>query len=132
MFALIFSMIFACVRNVQPGADGVHRVVLFTDDRENGTVASLRQAKRYCKKDKKDFAVDHKKIEYICEMDEADYIRAKNLAQAAQIAGNMTSMSSDEDSNQETIGDVLAAGGAVADASLGECYKVKLVFQCVD
>jgi acyl-CoA hydrolase len=132
MLLFVFSMMFACVKNVQPGADGVHRVVLFTDDKEAGTVAALRQAKRYCKKDKQEFAVDRKKIDYICEMDEADYIRAKNLAQAAQVAGNMTSMAAEEDSTQESIGDVLATGGVAAEASLGECYKVKLVFQCID
>ena len=45
-------------------------------------------------------------------------------------AGSVTSGTSDEDSNAETIGDILQAGNA-AEAALGECYEVELIFECV-
>ena len=64
-------------------------------------------------------------------MDEADYIRARQLAAAAQAAGSVTSSTSDEDSNAETVGDILQAGG-IAEAALGECYEVEMIFECVD
>ena len=78
-----------------------------------------------------DFVVHDEMISFICDMDEADYIRARQLAAAAQAAGSVTSGTSDEDSNAETIGDILQAGGAAAEAALGECYEVELIFECV-
>ena len=121
-----------CVGDVRPGADGIHSVMLLTDDRDDGARMALRQAKRWCKKEKQDFVVHEEMITFICDMDEADYIRAKQLAAAAQAAGAVTSGSSEEDSNAETVGDILQAGGAAAQAALGECYEVELLFECVD
>ena len=121
-----------CVGDVRPGPDGIHSVMLLTDDRDNGARTALRQAKRWCKKDKKDFVVHEEMISFICDMDEADYIRAKQLAAAAQAAGAVTSGTSEEDSNAETVGDILQAGGAASEAALGECYEVEMLFECVD
>ena len=121
-----------CVGDVRPGPDGVHSVLLLSDDRDDGARAALRQAKRWCKQDKQDFVVHEERISFICDMDEADYIRARQLAAAAQAAGSVTSSTSDEDSNAETVGDILQAGGAAAEAALGECYEVEMIFECVD
>ena len=120
-----------CVGDVRPGPDGIHSVMLLTDDRDDGARVALRQAKRWCKKKKQDFVVHEEMISFICDMDEADYIRARQLAAAAQAAGSVTSSTSDEDSNAETVGDILQAGGAAAEAALGECYEVELLFECV-
>ena len=120
-----------CVGDVRPGPDGIHSVMLLTDDRDDGARVALRQAKRWCKKEKQDFVVHEEMISFICDMDEADYIRARQLAAAAQAAGSVTSSTSDEDSNAETVGDILQAGGAAAEAALGECYEVELLFECV-
>ena len=127
--AMLFST--ACVGDVRPGPDGIHSVMLLTDDRDDGARKALRQAKRWCKKEQQDFIVHEEMITFICEMDEADYIRARQLAAAAQAAGSVTSSTSDEDSNAETVGDILQAGGAAAEAALGECYEVDLTFECV-
>lgn len=121
-----------CVGDVRPGPDGIHSVMLLTDDRDNGARATLRQAKRWCKKDKQDFVVHEEMISFICDMDEADYIRARQLAAAAQAAGAVTSSTSDDNSNAETVGDILQAGGAAAEVALGECYEVELIFECVN
>ena len=121
-----------CVGDVRPGPDGIHSVILLTDDRDDGARAALRQAKRWCKQDKQDFVVHEEWISFICDMDEADYIRARQLAAAAQAAGSVTSGTSDDDSNAETVGDILQAGGAAAEAALGECYEVEMIFECVD
>lgn len=121
-----------CVGDVRPGPDGIHSVLLLTDDRDDGARAALRQAKRWCKQDKQDFVVHEEMISFVCDMDEADYIRARQLAAAAQAAGSVTSSTSDEDSNAETVGDILQAGGAAAQAALGECYEVEILFECVE
>ena len=121
-----------CVGDVRPGPDGIHSVMLLTDDRDDGARMALRQAKRWCKRDKQDSVVHEEGIFFICDMDEADYIRAKQLAAAAQAAGTVTSSTSEEDSNAETVGDILQAGGAAAAAALGECYEVEILFECID
>ena len=41
-----------CVGDVRPGPDGIHSVMLLTDDRDDGARMALRQAKRWCKKEK--------------------------------------------------------------------------------
>ena len=127
--ALLFTT--ACVGDVRPGPDGIHSVIMLTDDRDDGARAALRQAKRWCKKDKQDFAIHDEMITFICDMDEADYLRAKQLAAAAQAAGAVTSGTSEEESNAETVGDILQAGGAAAEAALGDCYEVELIFECI-
>ena len=121
-----------CVGDVRPGPDGIHSVLLLTDVQDDGSRMALRQAKRWCKKEQQDFVVHEEMISFICDMDEADYIRARQLAAAAQAAGSVTSSTSDENSNAETVGDILQAGGAAAEAALGECYEVEILFECVD
>ena len=121
-----------CVGDVRPGPDGIHSVMLLADDRGDGARMALRQAKRWCKMDKQDFVVHEEMVTFICDMDEADYIRARQLAAAARAAGAVTSNTSNEESNADTIGDILQAGGIAAEAALGECYEVEVLFECVD
>ena len=120
-----------CMPNVLPSADGTHSVVLMTDNKPEGAAYAKRQAKRYCKrKEKKQYYVENQSISYVCEMDERKYIRAKKAAAAAEMAGIATSTASNEDSNGDLIGDVLATAGAITDATLGDCYEVKFHFVC--
>ena len=128
---LLFSLV-GCMPNVLPSADGVHSVVLMTDNKQEGTFYAKNQAKRYCKRkqNKKNYFVEDQTVSYVCEMDEAKYIRAKKAAAAAEMAGVATSTASDEDSNGELVGDILASAGAITDATLGDCYEVKMHFVC--
>ena len=129
LFAL--TLLTGCTADVYPGPDGINTVWLFSDDRQDGMQSALRQAKRYCKQQDQRFAVLDEKVDFICEMDESDYIRARQLAEAAQAAGAVTSAVSEEDSNAELIGDILQAGGVAAEASLPSCYEVELTFECM-
>ena len=127
---LLLSLI-GCMPNVLPSADGVHSVVLLTDDKQEGTYYAMRQGKRYCKRaEKKTFYVEDQTVSYVCEMDEQKYIRAKKAAEAAELAGLATSTASDEDSSGQIVGDILITAGAVTDATLGDCYEVKIHFVC--
>ena len=129
MFLLLTLV--GCMPNVLPSADGVHSVVLMTDNKQEGTYYAKNQAKRYCKrKEKKNYYVENQVISYVCEMDEAKYIRAKKAAAAAEMAGLATSTASEEDSNGDLVGDILTSAGAITDAALGDCYEVKLHFVC--
>lgn len=122
----------ACVGDVRPGPDGIHSVLLLTNDKVEGSRSALRQAKRWCKRDDQQFVIHEEITEFVCDMDEADYLRAQQLAAAAQAAGSVTSNAAEEDSRTETIGDILQAGGIAAEEALGDCYEIELLFECVD
>ena len=131
MFFLFTSLLIGCMPNVVPSSDGVHAVVLMTDNKQEGALFAKNQAKRYCKrKEKKQYYVEDQAISYVCEIDEVKYIRAKKAAAAAEMAGIATSTASNQDSNGELVGDVLASAGMIANATLGDCYEVKMHFVC--
>lgn len=44
-------------RDVRPGVNGVHRVVVSTDDKVKGSQEALRQARHYCKETDRDAAI---------------------------------------------------------------------------
>ena len=129
MLSILFS---GCtVRDVRPGADGVHMVTFLTDEKQESTRFALRQAKRYCKKEKKGFAIMNENFKYICDMPEEEYIRKKKIAEAAQMAGAATDITAEDNSNADILGSAVAAGGAIADHALGDCYELKMTFQCL-
>ena len=128
---ILTSTVLGCVSDVRPGADGINSVLLITDDKTTGQRSALRQAKRWCKKEDLSFVIHEEIVSFVCDMDEADYVRAKQLAAAAQAAGSVTSANAEEESNAETVGDILQASGAAAAAALGECYEIELLFECV-
>lgn len=121
-----------CVGDVRPGPDGIHSVLLLTDDKAEGSRGALRQAKRWCKRDDQQFVIHEEITAFVCDMDEADYLRAQQLAAAAQAAGSVTSSSAEEDSRTETIGDILQTAGIAAEEALGDCYEIELLFECLD
>jgi hypothetical protein len=129
MTMLVLSILAGCsVRDVRPGANGVHTVSFLIDNKQEAARLGLRQAKRYCKKEKKGFAVLSEKTTYICEMNEEEYIQKKELAEAAQIVG--TAGSSSESPLASAIGSMVATGGAIAASTLGDCYEFLLTFEC--
>ena len=129
---LMLSFLFAgcTIRDVRPGVDGVHMVTFLTDEKQDSTRFALRQAKRYCKKEKKGYAILSESFKYICDMPEEEYIRKKKIAEAAQMAGVATDISAEENSNADIIGSAVAAGGAIADHALGDCYELRMTFKC--
>ena len=117
MFFLLVSLV-GCMPNVLPSSDGIHSVVLFTDNKQDGTFEAKKQAKRYCKrKEKKQYYVEDQTISYVCAVDEVKYIRAKKAAAAVGMTGIATSTG-------------LASAGLIADAAIGDCYEVKMHFVC--
>lgn len=131
IMGILTSTFMGCVGDVRPGADGINSVLIITDDKATGQRSALRQAKRWCKKVDQTFVVHEEIVSFVCDMDEADYVRAKQLAAAAQAAGSVTSANAEEESNAETVGDILQASGAAAEAALGECYEIELLFECI-
>ena len=130
MFMIVLSMLSACMKNVYPSADGKHSVVLLTDNKREGSSEALQQAKRYCKKQKKQHMIDQELISYVCQIKEEDYIRAKKIADVAQMAGGAINVRTVDGSDVANTGGILGTAGSIADSALGDCYEVKLFFQC--
>ena len=129
MMILILSMLVGCsVRDVRPGQNGVHTVQLLGDEKQTMSRSGLAQAKRYCKKKKKEHIVLSEEITFVCEMSEEEYLEQKKVAEAAKIAGSVASTS--DNAVVSGLGSAAAVGGMVADEALGDCYKLMLSFEC--
>ena len=116
------------VRDVRPGKSGVHSVQILGDEKQTISRSGLAQAKRYCKKKKKEHVVLSEEMTFVCEMSEEEYIEQKKIAEAAKIAGSVASTS--DNAIVSGLGSAAAVGGMVADEALGDCYKVMLSFEC--
>ena len=105
---LLLSLVGCMPGNVLPAADGVHSVVLLTDNKPEGAQYAKNQAKRYCKrKEKKNYFVENQTISYVCEMDEKKYIRAKRLQRLQKWLVWQRQQLPTKTSNGELVGDIL-------------------------
>ena len=136
---MLFTLLslFACVGDVRPGPNGINSIILITDDKEVASRQMLRQAKRYCKREDQRLVIHEETTLFVCDMDEDDYIRQKNIATAAQVVGNTDiDISFEEDENEstpeDTFLDVIGAAGTAMDIALGDCYELEMIFECVD
>lgn len=115
-------------RDVRPGADGVHRVSLQTDNKEEGSREAISQANHYCKQQQKHAAFMEESQKYTGDMDEKDYKKAKTAAKVAKGVGSAAWVFGGK--NESNLGGIVGLGGAVADGAIGEGYTVEMKFKC--
>lgn len=126
----LILLISACAhhRDVRPGADGVHRVVIATDDQEAGARDAISQANHYCKESNRSAAFVSEDKKYVGTMDEGNYKAAKAISKAATAAGGTVyAMGAKKESN---IGGIVGLGGGIANDALGKGYNVEMKFKC--
>lgn len=115
-------------RDVRAGADGVHRVVVKTEDKDEGAREAIAQANHFCEKRNMAAAFIDERQEYTGDMDEKNYQTGKKVSKVAKVVGGTTwAMGGTRESN---LGGVVGLGGAAADAALGEGYSVTMKFKC--
>lgn len=115
-------------RDVRPGADGVHRVVIQTDDQDEGTRGAISQANHYCKQSKREAAFVTEEKKYTGDMDEKTYKNAKRASTVAKtVGGAVWGLGGRRESG---IGGVVGLGGVAADQALGKAYTVEMKFKC--
>ena len=133
MLFTLFTFLIGCVgQDVRPGSDGIHTVAFLAEDKQLASRRAIRQAKRYCKKkEDKNYAIQSEQFDFICDMDEKAYVRAKKAAAAAAMVGSATQVSAGENTQQQNIGTIISTSGAIADETLGDCYEMEMVFQCI-
>lgn len=116
-------------RDVRPGVDGIHRVVVRTDDKEEGSRSAISQANAFCDKNKKSAAFIEENQQYTGDMDEKDYQAGKKMSKVAKVIGGTTWALGGK--KESSAGGIVGLGGAAADAALGEGYTVTMSFKCI-
>ncbi len=116
-------------RDVRPGADGIHRVLIQTDDVDGATRKCIKEANHYCKTKNLEAAfVGTEDKKYTGDMDERDYKQAKRITDVAKTVGGAIWVFGGR--RESTLGGLAGIGAMGADAYLGEPYTVEMRFKC--
>lgn len=115
-------------KDVRPGADGIHRVVIVTDDTEGGARKCIKEANHFCKEQNKYAAFVSEDKKYTNSMDEDDYHAAKVASRAAQAVGGAVWVFGGRAA--KPLGGILGIGGTVANEAIGKGYTVEMRFRC--
>ena len=131
-FVLIigFALMSACAhhRDVRPGSDGIHRVVVMTDDKEEGAQGAIRQANHFCEERKQSAAFLNEEQKYTGDIDEKDYQTGKKISTVAKTVGGAVWAFGGK--NESAAGGLVGLGGVAADKALGKGYTVEMRFKC--
>ncbi len=116
-------------RDVRPGADGIHRVVVKAEDTEEGAQDAIKQANHFCEERGSHAAFINEDQKYTGDMDEKSYKNAKRVTKVAKsVGGAVWVFGGRKESN---LGGLVGLGGAAGDAALGDGYTVEMRFKCM-
>lgn len=129
--SLFTIFISACAhhRDVRPGADGIHTVVIATEDKEAGSREAIEQANHFCEQRKRSAAFINEDQKYTGDMDEKDYKTGKKISKVAKVVGGTVWALGGK--NESNAGGIIGLGGAAADAAYGKGYTVTMKFKCI-
>lgn len=131
VLALSFFMI-SCAhhRDVRSGgSSGVHKVVLPTDNKDQGYREAISQAEDFCEKRfAKHPVVVTEGTQYTGNMKEEDYNKAKTAAKIATGVGSAGYIFGGK--SESTIGGIVGLGGGIADGAIGQGYAYQMTFKC--
>jgi hypothetical protein len=124
-------LVTACAhhRDVRPGADGVHRVVVAAEDNEQGARDAIDQANHFCKQSEKYAAFVNEEQKYSGDMNEQSYKNAKRASKVAKGVGSAAYIFGGR--NERALGGIVGIGGSVADGALGKGYTTQMKFRCI-
>lgn len=131
VFLFVTLLITACAhhRDVRPGAEGVHRVVVPAEDEHSGSQNAISQANHFCKEQNKMAVFIDENQKYTGSMDESTYKTAKTVSKVAEAAGGATWVFG-RGRGTKDAGAVVGMGGGIADSALGNGYTVEMKFKC--
>ena len=131
LFVILTSAILvSCAhhKDVRPGADGIHRVIVTSEDNEKGARNAIDQAQHFCEQRNQSAAFVSEDKKYTGDMDEKDYKTGKTVAKAAQAIGGAVWVFGGR--AERNAGGIVGMGGAVGDQVLGKGYTVDMKFTC--
>ncbi len=117
-------------RDVRPGAEGVHRVVVRAPEREVAEQSALRQAENYCEElQKRPGIVEETKTRYTGTMDEDTRDTLRKASTAATVLGNRggSAYGSGQHGHHGALG---SAGTVGAIMTNGNDYVSEMSFKC--
>ncbi|RYZ73877.1 MAG: hypothetical protein EOP05_09680 [Proteobacteria bacterium] len=128
--ALTLTTLAGCAhhRDVRPGADGVHRVQVQSEDTEAGTRDAISQANNYCEEKKKEAVFIQEDKKYTGDLDEETYKTGKRIATVAKGVGAGVFVFGGN--KERKAGTAAGIGGGIGDNVLGKGYTVDMKFKC--
>lgn len=115
-------------KDVRPGSEGIHSVVISSETKEAGSREAIDQATDYCDSIGKHVAFVDEKANYSGSMSESDYNKAKTVAKVGHAIGGAGYVFGGE--KEKNAGAIVAIGSGIADSALGNGYKVEMKFKC--
>ncbi|MCC6278680.1 MAG: hypothetical protein IT289_12260 [Oligoflexia bacterium] len=117
-------------RDVRPGADGVHKVTVRGEEKEEAERSAISQAEHYCKEFEKRPAFIEEKTVYTGNMDEKTRDTVRKASKAAMVVGG-TASTFGKDEGTRTAGGVVGVGGGVGSIMAGgNDYTSEMKFKC--
>lgn len=127
-FATLLLASCAHHRDVRPGEDGLNKVILNVEDKDDGYRNAMAQAEDYCKQSNQRPFIVTEGSKYQGNMDESTYNTGKTASKVAQaVGGAVWTMGGQKES---TVGGIAGLGGSVARDALGNGYQYVLNFRC--
>lgn len=121
-------------KDVRPGGDGIHRILVEAEEQEDASRDALSQAQHYCESiDKKTAAVINEKSTYIGSIDENTRKTVKQVSTAASMVGGVVAGHGfiSGDKGARDAGLVTQVGGAAGQAVTGgKNYRFEMTFRC--
>lgn len=114
-------------RDVRPGENGIHRVVVRAEDHESGEQDAIAQANHYCDKYGKEAIFINENSKYSGDVSEGTYKAGKAMSKVAQLGGAAYGLHSTKNSS---VGEASFLGGSVASSVLGKGYTTEMQFKC--
>lgn len=117
-------------RDVRPGTEGVHKVLVQSEDESSGQRDAISQANHFCKeKFEKIAAFEKEGTKYTGTMDEGNYKAAKTASKVLTQGGNSAWVFGGK--NEKNAGQVASGSGNVLDSALGNGYTTEMTFKCI-
>jgi hypothetical protein len=118
-------------KDVRPGVDGIHRVVVLGDGDGDGERDAIRQANNYCKYDKErnqSAVFMNEDTKYQGSMDEDTNRTVRQASKAAGAVG--VGMGVFGGRREQGAGHVAMGAGTVGTIMTHNTYKTEMKFQC--
>ena len=116
-------------KDVRPGADGIHRVVIQTTGSESEKREAIDQANHFCKERKQYAAFITEEQKYTGQMDEKSYQNTKVASKVLKTVGSGAYVFGG--SKESNVGGIGVLAGQAADSAIGQGYTVDMKFKCM-
>lgn len=133
MFLSGFIFVAGCAhhRDVRPGADGVHHVVVRAQDKGSAERDAISQAEHFCQQSQKIPGIIEEKTVYTGTMDEATRDTLRKASMAAQVLDHTHVNHGTETPVVHSGPGVLGKAGRVGTVMTnGDDYRTEMKFKC--